>query len=110
LYWRYTTDCPKGNYDDLPKERPQRQQGEDGLFAAAVKDYRVWVLFCIYAGCFGMELFVNGRAAEYYQERFLLDEKAAGVIAALFGLMNIFARSMGGWLGDRFAASAGLTG
>jgi NNP family nitrate/nitrite transporter-like MFS transporter len=110
LYWKYTTDCPKGNYEDLPDERPQVKKGESGLFVSAVKDYRVWVLFAVYAGCFGMELFVNGRAAAYYQERFLLDEKAAGVIASLFGLMNIFARSMGGWLGDKFAAGAGLIG
>ena len=110
LYWKYTTDCPKGNYSDLPDERPQRVPGGEGLFMSAVKDYRVWVLFAIYAGCFGMELFVNGRAAEYYQTRFGLAETSAGVIASLFGLMNIFARSCGGWLGDKFAASAGLTG
>lgn len=110
LYWKYTTDCPKGNYDDLPEERPQKRAGESGLFVSAIKDYRVWVLFAIYGGCFGMELFVNGRAAAYYQERFGLAEGAAGLIASLFGLMNIFARSMGGFLGDRFAKTGGLTG
>ncbi len=110
LYWKLTTDCPEGNYEDLPESRPQVKAGQEGLFMSAVKDYRVWLLFCIYAGCFGMELFVNGRAATYYQERFLMDEKAAGVIASLFGLMNLFARSMGGWLGDKFALSAGLSG
>ncbi len=110
LYWKYTTDCPKGNYEDLPEERPQARKGEEGLFLSAVKDYRVWVLFLVYAGCFGMELFVNGRAAAYYQERFSMPETSAGVIASLFGLMNLFARSMGGWLGDRFATGAGLTG
>ncbi|MEM9071764.1 MAG: MFS transporter [Myxococcota bacterium] len=109
LYWRYTTDCPKGNYDDLPEERPQAPQGES-LFMNAVKDRRVWILFAIYAGCFGMELFVNGRAAAYYQGRFELDEATAGIIASLFGLMNIFARTMGGWFGDRFAVRGGLTG
>lgn len=110
LYWRYTTDCPEGNYSDLPESRPQRAPGGSSLFMEAVRDYRVWVLFLIYAGCFGMELFVNGRAAEYYQERFGLAEAAAGIIASLFGLMNLFARSMGGWMGDRFALKAGLTG
>jgi len=110
LYWRFTTDCPKGNYADLPNDRPQAKAGEGGLFMAAVSDYRVWLLFAIYGGCFGMELFVNGTAAEYYQDRFLLGETAAGIIASLFGLMNLFARSMGGWLGDRFAATAGLAG
>lgn len=110
LYWKFTTDCPDGNYADLPESRPQRREGESGLFVSAVKDYRVWVLFAIYGGCFGMELFVNGRAAEYYQERFALEESSAGLIAALFGLMNLFARSTGGWLGDKFAQTGGLSG
>ncbi|MBK8409197.1 MAG: MFS transporter [Sandaracinaceae bacterium] len=110
LYWKYTTDCPQGNYEDLPDQRPQKRAGESGLFISAARDHRVWLLFLIYGGCFGMELFVNGRAATYYQERFEMSEYTAGLIASLFGLMNIFARSLGGWLGDRFAASGGLTG
>jgi NNP family nitrate/nitrite transporter-like MFS transporter len=109
LYWRYTTDCPKGNYHDLPEMQP-KARNSGSAFLEACKDYRVWVLFAVYAGCFGMELFVNGRAAAYYQDRFALTETTAGVIASLFGLMNIFARSLGGYLGDRFAGSAGLTG
>lgn len=110
LYWRYTTDCPEGNYEDLPDARPQKKKGESSILWSAVKDSRVWILFAVYAGCFGMELFVNGRAAAYYQGRFGLAEGAAGMIAALFGLMNIFARSAGGWLGDRFAITQGLRG
>lgn len=110
LYWKYTTDCPKGNYADLPEDRPQKEKGGSGLFVSALKDYRVWILFAIYGGCFGMELFVNGRAAAYYQDRFHLAEGTAGLIAALFGLMNLFARSTGGWLGDKFAATGGLSG
>ncbi|MEZ4287248.1 MAG: hypothetical protein R3A47_03690 [Polyangiales bacterium] len=76
----------------------------------ACKDYRVWILFLVYGGCFGMELFLDCRAAAYYQDRFELTEASAGIIASLFGLMNLFARSAGGWFGDRFAAKAGLTG
>ncbi|WP_205727855.1 MFS transporter [Flammeovirga pectinis] len=110
LYWKYTTDCPKGNYEDLPEERPQAAKGEKSLFMSAVSDKRVWVLFAMYAGCFGMELFVNGRAATYYQTKFALSENMAGGIAALFGLMNLFARSMGGWLGDKFSKTGGLEG
>lgn len=109
LYWRFTTDCPEGNYEDLPALRPQAPPGES-LFLNAVKDHRVWLLFVIYGACFGMELFVNGRAAEYYQERFALSEVAAGGIAALFGMMNLFARSLGGWIGDRYSRRLGLGG
>lgn len=25
LYWKFTTDCPKGNYQNLPDERPQKK-------------------------------------------------------------------------------------
>lgn len=109
LYWKYTTDCPDGNYKDIRRERPE-STSTGTAFVNACKDYRVWVLFLIYAGCFGMELFVNGRAATYYQERFALEEASAGVIASLFGLMNLFARSLGGFLGDKFAMGQGLTG
>jgi MFS transporter, NNP family, nitrate/nitrite transporter len=110
-YYRFTTDCPEGNYDDLPEQRPSAQaSGGESMLLAAMRDSRVWTLAAIYAGCFGMELFVNGRAAEYYQERFTLAEGSAGLIASLFGLMNLFARSLGGFMGDRFAASAGLGG
>src|SRR5690606_29975898 len=110
LYWKFTTDCPKGNYEDLPEDRPSAKAGDSGLFLEAITDKRVWLLFAVYGGCFGMELFVNGQAAAYYQGRFGLAEGAAGLIASLFGLMNLFARSLGGWLGDRFSARAGLTG
>src|SRR5690606_4051544 len=70
LYWKYTTDCPEGNYEQLPERRLQRAEGERGLFLSALRDPRVWILFAVYGGCFGMELFINGRAAAYYQERF----------------------------------------
>lgn len=110
LYWKYTQDTPAGNFDSNPDLKAKKAEGESGLFMSAVKDHRVWILFAIYGACFGLELFVNGRAATYYQTKFELNETTAGMIAALFGLMNLFARSTGGWLGDRFAKSGGLSG
>ena len=110
LYWKYTTDCPKGNYDDLPEERPQVKKGEKSLFLEAASDKRVWILFLMYAGCFGMELFVTGKASTYYQEKFSLSQEAAGFVVLFFGAMNLFARSTGGWIADRFAKNSGLNG
>ena len=75
-----------------------------------IKDYRVWALFIIYAVCFGVELTINNIAALYYHDRFALDVKTAGLIAGLFGLMNIFARTMGGMFSDLFAKKMGLRG
>jgi NNP family nitrate/nitrite transporter-like MFS transporter len=81
-----------------------------GGFAAACKDRRVWALFLIYGACFGIELTINNVAALYFSEQFGLGLAAAGVVASLFGLMNIFARTLGGLFGDRFGNKYGLRG
>ncbi|CAN0471790.1 unnamed protein product, partial [Scytosiphon promiscuus] len=60
-----------------------------------------WLLFCQYAACFGVELTVNNVAASYFSDEFDLSTSKAGIVASLFGLMNLFARSMGGlWSGE----------
>ncbi|WP_245913471.1 MFS transporter [Caenispirillum bisanense] len=114
LYWRYTTDCPDGNFADLrargalPQSRDSA--GAGGGFVAAAKDARVWALFVVYAACFGVELTINNIAAIYFFDTFKLDLATAGIIAGLFGLMNIFARTLGGVFSDRFARTGGLKG
>jgi NNP family nitrate/nitrite transporter-like MFS transporter len=99
LYWRYTADGP----------RRVGVSGQGTLLLAA-RDRRVWALFVVYAGCFGVELTINNIAALYYFDRFALDLSTAGLLAGLFGLMNLFARSLGGILSDRFAGRGGLRG
>ena len=113
LYYRYTTDYPEGNLKDLRKTNPdfaRRSKGSQGGFLSAIKDYRVWALFVIYGACFGIELTINNIAAIYYHDYFSLDLKTAGLIAGLFGLMNIFARSLGGYFGDKAGIRFGLKG
>jgi len=113
LYYKYTTDFPEGNLKDLKKKDPEfhaKSQESKGAFKAALKDYRVWALFIIYGACFGVELTINNIAAIYYHDYFSLDLKTAGLIAGLFGLMNIFARSLGGLFGDKAGIKWGLKG
>ncbi len=43
-------------------------------------------------------------------DRFSLGLKTAGLVAGLFGLMNIFARTLGGFISDRFVRTGGLRG
>jgi NNP family nitrate/nitrite transporter-like MFS transporter len=76
----------------------------------ALKDPRVWVLFVIYGACFGIELTVNNVAALYFADYFDLSLVAAGFVAASFGLMNLFARTLGGIFGDNFGSLWGLRG
>ena len=118
-YYFLTQDAPGGNFADLRTRglMPQKKSIK-GSFLNACKDYRVWVLSLSYACCFGMELTLDNVAAlyfiDYFSELKELDKlKAvgtAGIIAGLFGGMNLFARAFGGIIADRFGARWGLNG
>ncbi len=118
-YYFLTQDAPDGNYADLrAKGMLPSKDKVTGAYFQAMTDYRVWVLFVIYGACFGIELLINGSIALYFVDYFgyfknmPLAEAAvtAGLIASLFGLMNIFARTLGGIFGDNFASLWGLRG
>jgi NNP family nitrate/nitrite transporter-like MFS transporter len=118
-YYRFTQDTPEGNFQELRAagRMPDRKQS-DGAFWEACRDRRVWALFLIYGACFGIELTINNVAALYFLDYFdyfqQLDSvtalRTAGLIAGLFGLMNLFARTLGGVVGDGFGARWGLQG
>ncbi|WMJ73726.1 MFS transporter [Cytophagaceae bacterium ABcell3] len=114
VYLRYTKDTPEGNFKDLPENHPlkyrKKEKGESSSFLTAIKDIRVWALFLIYGACFGVELTINNIAAIYFVDNFSLSITSAGLIAGLFGLMNLFARTLGGFFGDRAGKTGGLKG
>ncbi len=115
VYWRYTQDCPEGNYDELRARGIAIEGGKMGdksggwaSFGAACANYRVWLLFVTYGACFGVEIFIHNIAAIYYVEQFGLSLKSAGLAAASFGLLALFARALGGWLSDKVALKGNL--
>lgn len=113
-YYFFTQDAPNGNFDALRTrgELPyaEKEHGMTQSFGAAMKDIRAWALFIVYAACFGVELTINNIAAIYFFDNFELDLATAGLIAGLFGLMNLFARTLGGIFSDLFARHGGLKG
>jgi MFS transporter, NNP family, nitrate/nitrite transporter len=111
LYYKFTQDCPLGNYKDLREQGVHFDGGKKAgwaVFKAACANYRVWMLFVTYGCCFGVELFVHNVAATYYVERFQLDLQSAGMAAGSFGLLALFARAVGGIVSDRLARIRGL--
>jgi NNP family nitrate/nitrite transporter-like MFS transporter len=104
-----TVDTPSGNYEDL-RARGELPPHHKGGVWEVVRDPRVWALFVIYGACFGVELTINNIAALYFHDEFNLSVGAAGLIAGLFGLMNLFARTLGGVFGDRAGIRWGLRG
>jgi NNP family nitrate/nitrite transporter-like MFS transporter len=118
-YYYFTQDAPDGNFADLrARGRWPGKRRAQGGFAEAMKDRRVWALAVIYGACFGIELTIHNVAALYFLDHFdvfqTMDEvqavKMAGVIAGLFGLMNIFARALGGIFSDKFGQRWGMSG
>ncbi|CAN5616044.1 MFS transporter [soil metagenome] len=110
-YYLLTQDTPRGDLKDLRATgKLPWKSASDGSFWHAAKDSRVWALFVIYGACFGIELTINNVAALYFADYFGMGLKAAGIAAAVFGLMNLFARTLGGVFGDRFGGRWGLKG
>ncbi len=113
LYYKFTQDFPEGNIADLKKTNPEyfkKNKSQKGGYLDVVKDTRVWALAGIYAACFGIELTINNIAAIYYHDYFQLDLKTAGIIAGLFGVLNFFARPLGGAISDKVGIEWGLKG
>ena len=101
-YFRLTEDTPDGR-------RFSPRIGAQAFWEAA-GDYRVWLLFVLYGACFGVEITVDNVAALYFKDSFRLSLSAAGLIASGIGMMNLFARALGGMLGDWAGRNRGLHG
>jgi NNP family nitrate/nitrite transporter-like MFS transporter len=113
FYARYTQDLPQGDIIDLRKAGVEVESGKKGgvaVFAAAAKNYRVWLLAAAYGGCFGIELYIHNVAASYYVDHFGLSLVNAGLAAGIFGGLALFARALGGIFSDKVAKSRGLSG
>lgn len=118
-YYRFTQDCPEGNYRQLRAagRMPSRKQAQ-ASFWDACRDVRVWALFVAYAACFGIELTIKNVAALYFLDYFDAFKQMdatralslAGLVASLYGGMNLFSRTLGGIASDRLAARWNLPG
>ena len=107
LYYRYTTDTPAGNIEDLPRD-PNVKKENTMLLAA--KDYRTWILTIAYAACFGVEITVDNYAASFFHDDYKASLIMAGLLASIFGWLNIFARALGGILSDKVGKRFGFGG
>ena len=113
LYWKYTQDCPQGNFKELRAQGIQvgsEKKGGLNILMHAARNYRVWILFGSYAACFGIEIFIHNIVAMYYVENFGFGLKEAGLAAGIFGLLALFARALGGIISDKVATKKGLDG
>ena len=107
LYWKYTKDTPAGNFEELPEKENLKKEN---TFLIAAKDYRTWILTIAYAACFGVEITVDNFAACYFHEDYKATLIFAGLLASIFGWLNIFARALGGIVSDTIGKRYGFNG
>ena len=110
-YYFLTQDTPDGDFKKLRAEGAMdREDRSPGAFWKVCRDPRVWALAMLYAASFGIELTIDNFAALYFTDYFSLSLKMAGVVASSFGMMNLFARALGGIVSDRCNRRWGLRG
>lgn len=107
LYFKYTQDSPEGNYEHLSRTVAKKEKPN---IMEVITDWRVWALSLCYAMSFGMEITFDNVAALHFVDNFGVDQKMAGLLAGLFGFMNIFARALGGIWADKVGKKSGLSG
>jgi NNP family nitrate/nitrite transporter-like MFS transporter len=105
LYHRYTLDTPAGNFSDIGRE-PSSAKTNWSVLA----DWRIGALALAYAVCFGMEITFDNIASLHFVDTFRLSQGSAGLWAGVFGMMNLFARALGGYASDKAGLRWGLRG
>ncbi len=96
-----TDDCPLGDINRLNTNKINNNILNKS-FKIAIKNWKTWLCASIYALSFGTEITVNNNMSLYLQEEFKFSQHNSGLIAGIFGLVNIFARSLGGYMSDKF--------
>ncbi|MEO6436836.1 MAG: MFS transporter, partial [Tepidisphaeraceae bacterium] len=112
-YYFLTQDTPDGNLRDLRTNSAgvdSRKKSASGSFLIACKDSRVWALSLVYAACFGVEITIHNIAALYFTDTFKLGLASAGAVVGAFGLLALFARTLGGLLSDKVHLRFGMNG
>merc|ERR1719390_154245 len=69
-------------------------------YCACLGDVKVVVMIIQYGACFGTELAMNNQLATHFRVYFQMPGGQASALAGCFGLMNLFARSLGGIFSD----------
>ncbi|KAL7688703.1 putative kinesin-like protein [Plasmopara halstedii] len=111
--------CPSGKFQDFLRTQRRSEQEVSvqrthlcEAFRRVLSDRNVLIMIAHYAACFGTELQLNNMGALYFYNEFkqtdctntsdcsVLTKTSAATVASSFGLMNLFARAVGGIVSD----------
>ncbi|KAI8589040.1 major facilitator superfamily domain-containing protein [Geranomyces variabilis] len=109
-------DATDGDFKEDSKHDPasaplkQTTFSKSAAYLRGVCSLPIVILMLQYACSFGVELSIDSVIGTYLQGHFGLNQRMAGNIGSIFGLMNFFARATGGGVSDRMHHRFGLRG
>ncbi|KAH7438185.1 hypothetical protein KP509_04G004100 [Ceratopteris richardii] len=103
-------DLPDGNFRELKEKGKQVKDSWSKVIFYAITNSKTWVFALAYGYSFGIELTIDNIISQYFYDRFSLPLHTSGVVASVFGLMNIISRPFGGFLSDWSAQRLGMRG
>ena len=103
-------DSPKGDFAELVRQQQIEVVSPFWSLGIAIQNRNVIILIFQYACCFGVEITMTNATALYMKEEFGLDTASAAAVASIFGIMNLFARGLGGYGSDFLNARYGTKG
>jgi len=103
-------DLPDGNISELEASGAKQKSKGSVVLKTGLSNVNAWILTLTYGMCFGVELTMNSVAAIYFVDYHGLTPQLAGILASLYGMMNLFARSIGGILSDAANKRFGMRG
>lgn len=110
VYLYQCDDSPKGDFADLVRQQQIEIVSPFWSLGMAIQNRNVLLLLVQYACCFGVEITMTNAMALYMKDEFGLDTASAAAVASIFGIMNLFARGLGGYGSDYLNSKYGTKG
>jgi NNP family nitrate/nitrite transporter-like MFS transporter len=107
---RYSDDTPKGNVARLRREGKLQPVSAIDSLRKGASSWNTWILFIHYGLCFGTEITMTQAVSLYFKEEFGQSTASSAAIASVIGLMDLFARGLGGLASDLSNVKAGMRG
>ncbi|GMH43290.1 hypothetical protein BSKO_11212 [Bryopsis sp. KO-2023] len=103
-------DMPDGSFCEMRKRGEIMKPQVLKAVWTATSNHRMWLLAWLYGYSFGVELLIENILVSYFFDNFNLNLHNAGVLASVFGLLNVFSRTVGGLVSDKIARAFGMRG